>query len=217
MAITRNGPVEFQPMSTELNDSTMLFNWLNRASGSGGIGTAGLRSQQYANELLGQDRKRREIEQIMMQEGLAQIRSKNSGGGGAPRGAGIGGSASFGRDHEGTVPRGGGMSPHEQQQMQEQASARAAAAERAKLKQQRADDRLHMNNLLFDYEQAKKRTGSPGSSGGSRGNRGDEGYTEQIFNSAGAPEVVRLKNYTPDRGTEAADMQAIMNILMGAR
>lgn len=207
MAITRNGAMEFQGLSPELNDSTMLFNWLNRASGAGGIGTQGLRAQQYASELLGQDRNNRAAEQTLIREGLSRGRSQ--GGGGRSGGAGIGALPKGG-------PSGGGRSSYEQKQMQEQDAAKAAKAEREKLKKQRADDRLHMNNLLFDYEQAKSRNATPGGSGGSS-RQGSEGYTEQIFNSAGAPEVVRLKNYTPDRGTEAADMQAIMNILMGAK
>ena len=206
MGIIRNGAIEFQAMEQGLSDSLALAGMgLRNSVTSSAMPGQGAMVRQFLDE----DYTKRLLERQMMQEGLNKVRSQGGGS--------MSGSASYGRGGVEKGPRGGGMSPHEQQQMQEQASARAAAAERAKLKQQRADDRLHMNNLLFDYEQAKKRNGRPGGSAGSKGNRGDEGYTEQIFNSAGAPEVVRLKNYTPDRGTEAADMQAIMNILMGAK
>lgn len=200
MAITRNGAMEFQGLSPELNDSTMLFNWLNRASGAGGIGTAGLRSQQYAQELLGQDRNKREMEQTMMREGLNKVRS--SGGGGQSSSAGFGAP-------QGGGPRGGGMSPYEQELEGRNRASRDFEFQRGNTKKQRVDDMAHIRNLLAEYQKSKMGSGNYGNN--------NEGYSEQIFNSAGAPEVVRLKNSSPDRSSQNVDMQAIMNILMGAR
>jgi hypothetical protein len=110
------------------------------------------------------------------------------------------------------------MSPHEQQQMQEQAAAKAAKAERQKQKQMREDERLHMNNLLNDYERyqskGKAKSGGMGGSGKSGGG-GDTGYTEQIFNNAGAPQVVKL-NYQKPNESAAMEQDAILKIIMGA-
>lgn len=199
MAITRNGAMEFQGLSPELNDSTMLFNWLNKASGAGGIGTQGLRAQQYASELLGQDRNKRAAEQTLIREGLSKARSQGSGE--KPQGGGISSPPARGPQ--------GGMSPYEQELEGRNRASRDFEFQRGNTKKQRVDDMAHIRNLLAEYQKSKMGSGNYGNN--------NEGYTEQIFNSAGAPEVVRLKNYTPDRGTEAADMQAIMNILMGAR
>jgi hypothetical protein len=133
---------------------------------------------------------------------MQAIRQKMSGGGGggggSSRSAGLGAPQAQG-------PRGGGMSPYEQELEQRNRSQRDFKTQREQDRIRKSDERSFIQQLLGDYRKSMS----------SGNNKGDTGYTEQIFNNAGAPQVVKL-NYQKPNESAAMEQDAILKLIMGA-
>ena len=183
MAMTSWGKdgMSFQPLNQRTNDLQDVFNWMtnSRSSTHPDSSLFNLNASMVASDLM----KTNELEDQLTRAKIAQARQALNPPakalGSRIRGAGIG----FDRPQ---APRneGSGGSSWEREQMDRQRSERDFQQQRKQGIQTKKDDMGFLQQIMSMYG---------GGSGGGRGNS-EEGYTEQIFNNAGAPQVVRLKN-----------------------
>lgn len=166
---------------------------MGNSQGPAGAGPAGyqLQSSLVLNDLYKQRAMDNERQQLELQQARQSMAKTN---GKPPRGAGIG----FDRIQ---APRneGSGGSSWEREQMDRQRSERDFQQQRKQGIQTKKDDMGFLQQIMSMYG---------GGNGSGRGNS-EEGYTEQIFNNAGAPQVVRLKN-----GSTQDSMGDILKMLM---
>ena len=155
-----------------------------------------------------EDRQNRSEQAEYLKAGLT--RDPNLSGGLVPRGGGGGAPRQFG----------GGISPAssiparsggKDYWTQDQEFQRSLNQDRVRQSQQNSLD-LNKSQQEQDIKlkMLMKLMSSMGGSGG--GGRGGDGYTEQIFNNAGAPQVVRLQNRQPGQQS-----QMLAQLLSGLR
>lgn len=178
MAMTSWGKdgMTFQPLNQRTSDMQDVLNWMtsSRSSTHPDSGLFNLNASMVASDLM----KTNDLEDQLTRAKIAQANQASTPSAKPSVGASIG----FDRLQ---APKNEGASWWEQEQRDRQKAERDFQQQRRQGMQTKRDDMDFLRQIMSMYAGGGKKSGRRNS---------QEGYSEQIFNNAGAPQIVRLKN-----------------------